>query len=92
MWNSCYTVRMDLHELSPDELKRLAPLAETTYGTLRQVAAGRRKMSSAMAINVEKASRRLGWDIRREDLNTGCAKCEFARACRKVATLKDAMK
>lgn len=76
-------IRRTLGELSQPEIKKLAPLAGTTYGSLRQVAAGRRGASSRTAIAIERAARRLGWDIRREDLNSGCAVCEFARACRK---------
>ena len=74
---------MKLSELNPAQLKRLAPLAKTSYAHLRHVAAGRRGASSEMAIHIEKAAKRMKLDLRREDLNAGCAGCEFAKKCRK---------
>ena len=75
---------MNLIDLTPTQLKRLAALAKTTYGTLRHVAAGRRGMSSEAAIRVERAAKRMGKDVRRETLNAGCESCEFAKACRRT--------
>lgn len=72
-----------LADLNAQQLKKLAPLAKTTYGTLRQVAAGHRSLSSMAAIAVEKAGRRIGLNLPRELHANGCATCEFARACRK---------
>lgn len=74
---------MNLIDFTPTQLKRLAALAKTTYGTLRHVAAGRRGMSSEAAIRVERAAKRMGKDVRRETLNAGCESCEFARDCRR---------
>lgn len=73
---------MKLSELTPAQLKRLAALAKTSYDSLRHVTAGRRGASSEMAIRIERAARRMKLDLRREDLNAGCAGCEFARKCR----------
>lgn len=83
-WNTCYSASMNLIDLTPTQLKRLAALAKTTYGTLRHVAAGRRGMSSEAAIRVERAAKRMGKDVRRETLNAGCESCEFAKACRRA--------
>ncbi len=73
-----------LRDLTAEQLKKLAPLAKTTYGTLRQVAAGRRSLSASMAIDVERAAKRIGINLPREQHASACAKCEFARACRKA--------
>lgn len=75
---------MNLIDLTPTQLKRLAALAKTTYGTLRHVAAGRRGMSSEAAIRIERGAKRMGLDVRRESLNAGCEMCEFAKACRRA--------
>lgn len=83
-WNTCYSASMNLVDFTPTQLKRLAALAKTTYGTLRHVAAGRRGMSSEAAIRVERAAKRMGKDVRRETLNAGCESCEFAKACRRA--------
>lgn len=69
--------------LTPAELKKLAPLAKTTYGALRQVASGRRQMSADMASTVERAAARIGLNLPREMHASACSKCEFARQCRK---------
>lgn len=76
---------MKLPELTPDQLRRLAALAECSPASLRHVAAGRRSMSAEMAIRVERAGKRMRLDLRREDLNSGCGVCEFAKKCRKIA-------
>lgn len=73
-----------IRELMPADLRAIAPLAKTTAGTLRQYAIGRRRMSSSVAIAVEKAGARLGFNLPRELHALGCEVCEFARACRKV--------
>lgn len=83
-WNTCYSASMNLIDLTPTQLKRLAALAKTTYGTLRHVAAGRRGMSSEAAIRIERGAKRMGLDVRRESLNAGCEMCEFAKACRRA--------
>ena len=73
---------MKLSELTTAQLKRLAVLAKTSYDNLRHVRTGRRNMSSEMAIRIERAAKRMRLDVRREDLNSGCKGCEFARKCR----------
>ena len=64
------------------ELARLAKLAGSSYNSLRQVGATR-GVSAQMAIRIERAAKKMGRDVRREDLNPGCAVCEFAKKCRK---------
>lgn len=76
---------MTLSGLTPDQLRRLATLAQCSPASLRHVAAGRRSMSAEMAIRVERAAKRMRLDLRREDMNSGCAGCEFAKKCRKIA-------
>jgi len=75
---------MKLIDLDPTQLKRLAALAKTSYGSLRHVAAGRRGVSSEAAIRIERGAKRMGLDVRRESLNAGCEMCEFARDCRRT--------
>jgi plasmid maintenance system antidote protein VapI len=75
-----------LADLDPTQIKRLAALAQCSPGALRHVQAGRRNMSAEMAIRVERAATRMRLDLRREDMNAGCEKCEFAKACRKLST------
>lgn len=75
---------MKISELDPTQIRRLAALAKCSPGSLRHVSQGRRGVSSEMAIRLERAARRMGLDLRRETMNTGCATCEFARNCRKV--------
>lgn len=75
---------MHLKDLTPAQRKRLAALAKTTDGSLRQMQT-RRRPSASMALRIERAAKRMGLDIRREDLAAGCDSCEFARACRKLA-------
>lgn len=70
-------------DLSVDELKKLAVLSKASYMTLRHFAAGRRQMSSTMAIEVERAGKRMGLNLPRELHANGCRRCEFARQCRK---------
>lgn len=70
--------------LTPADLKRLAPMAKTTYGALRQVASGRRQMSADMASTVERAAARIGFNLPRELHASACKGCEFARQCRKA--------
>lgn len=73
---------MNLIDLTPIQLRRLAKLAKTSYDTLRHAATGRRGVSSQAAIRIERAGHRMGLDLRREQMSAGCAKCEFAKACR----------
>lgn len=73
---------MNLRILTPTQLKRLAALAKTSYDSLRHVASGRRGASAEMAIRIERAAKRMRLDVRREELNSGCRGCEFAKKCR----------
>lgn len=79
---------MKLTDLIPGQIKRLAALVGCNPDSLRHVKMGRRALSAEMAIKVEKAGRRLKLNLRREDMNSGCAKCEFARKCRGYAALR----
>jgi hypothetical protein len=74
---------MKLKDLTPLQRRRLAALTPCSEGALRHSSAGRRGISSLMAIRLERAARRMGLDIKREDMNSGCKVCEFARICRK---------
>lgn len=75
---------MKVSQLTPEQIRRLAPLVPTSIATLRQVAHGQRGVTALKAIAIERAAAKLGLDIRRESLNPGCANCEFAKACRQV--------
>ena len=68
--------------LTPDLRRQLAKLSRTSAGSLRQYAEGRRGITPALAIRVEKAVTELGFKtIWRTQLNDTCGKCEFARTC-----------
>lgn len=76
---------MNLRDLTPRQIRQLAlAVGSTTEGTMRGIASGHRRVSSKRAIEIEAAARKLGWDIRRESLNSGCASCDFAKACRRA--------
>lgn len=72
-----------ISSLTYKQLGRLAPLAKTSQDSLRGYQNGSRKMSSEMAIRVERAGKRIGLNLPRELHANGCAQCEFARICRK---------
>lgn len=74
---------MKISELTPEQIREMAPLVPTSEGSLRQVVTAHRGVSAERAIAVERAAAKIGLTIRRESLNTGCASCEFAKACRK---------
>ena len=76
-------MRIKITDLTANVLRKLSALSGISYDMLRHYASGRRGVKSLTAIRIERAARRLRLDIRREDLNNGCAQCEFARACRK---------
>jgi DNA-binding transcriptional regulator YdaS (Cro superfamily) len=71
---------MNLKDLLASQLKRIAALIDgpTSYGALRQVVHGRRKMSAEMAIEVERAAKRIGLDVPREENCAACGGCEYA--------------
>jgi len=76
--------------------KRLAELSGTTLGTLFQLRAGAKNSSGKpntrpeTAIAIEKATRAVFAEdpatfiVRREDLCSGCAGCEFLAAAREL--------
>ncbi len=78
-------MRTNIRRLTAEQLRQLSAKSGISYDMLRHYASGRRGTKSLTAIKIERAARRLRLDIRREDLNNGCAQCEFARACRKNA-------
>ena len=78
-------MRTNIRRLTAEQLRQLSAKSGISYDMLRHYARGRRGIKSLTAIKIERAARRLRLDIRREDLNNGCAQCEFARACRKNA-------
>lgn len=78
-------MRSKLIDLPASVLHKLSALTGISYDMLRHYARGRRGIKSLTAIRIERGARRLRIDLRREDLNDGCAQCEFARACRKSA-------
>jgi len=78
-------MRSKLIDLPASVLHKLSALTGISYDMLRHYASGRRGMKSLTAIKIERGARKLRLDLRREDLNDGCAQCEFARACRKSA-------
>lgn len=75
---------MKIHKLTPTQVAEIAPLVPTTRDSLRHVVTGRRGVSADKAIAIEKAAGKVGLSITRESLNAGCAKCEFARQCRRA--------
>lgn len=93
-WNKCYIgamssippIQRHIRDLTHAELVKLAEAigGKTSKDTLRQYALGRRQMSSAMAIKVEKAGKKINMFLPREAHAAGCSVCEFARACRKA--------
>lgn len=78
-------MRSKLIDLPASVLHKLSALTGISYDMLRHYARGRRGIKSLTAIRIERGARKLRLDLRREDLNDGCAQCEFARACRKSA-------
>lgn len=66
--------------LTPPQRKRFAALAKSTPGSLRQLAEGRRGISSGFAIRIEKAGGRMGVGcLNRTDLSDDCRGCEYAK-------------
>lgn len=75
---------MKISDLTPEQIREMAPLVPTSEGTLRQIVTAHRGVSSGRAIAVERAASKIGLSIPRETLNSGCAGCEFAKACRRI--------
>jgi len=74
---------MRLIDLTREQLERLAAAVGTSYDTMRHYARGRRGVSAAKAIVIEKAAKRMRLDVQREDLCAACSGCELARKARK---------
>ena len=81
-----YIRGMKITDITAEQARKIAALLAITTNAFRAVVKGRRGTSSLRAIAIEKAAKRIGLDIRRESLNAGCAKCEFAKRCRKETT------
>jgi DNA-binding transcriptional regulator YdaS (Cro superfamily) len=75
---------MKIADLTPEQIREMAPLVPTSEGALRQNVTAHRGVSSQRAIAIERAASKIGLSIPRESLNPGCAACEFAKACRQV--------
>lgn len=82
-----------LANATPQEKARLARLAKTTTGNLKQVAGAYRtngKLSTTpeLARKLEEGAVRIAREglpeLNREDLCTACGKCEFAKEARKA--------
>lgn len=75
---------------TPVSRERLAHLADTTLGTLRQIAGsyrtkGRPRVTPELAARIERAVKTIGGPkVLREELCPACAACEFAKRCRKT--------
>ena len=73
-------------EMTPELRRRFVKVLGTTPGTARQYAEGRRGISSAVAIRIEKATMLMGTKfprLNRMQLNETCGSCEFAIRCTK---------
>lgn len=81
-----------MQQASAAQLTRLARLARTTVGTLRQIAGRYRKSNTTaeLALRIDRAAAVLRSrdptlpDIPRESLSAACRGCEFAKRCRKA--------
>lgn len=74
-----------LKSLTTDQRRAVADSAGVLDDSLRLVQHGHRNMSAKQAIRIERAAKKVGVDLRREDLCAACGGCEFARAARKLA-------
>lgn len=71
--------------MSPVEREAFAVLVKSTAGSMRQVAEGRRGVSSDLASRIERATVKIGVKpISRMELNSTCGSCEFARYVKKL--------
>jgi hypothetical protein len=81
-----------MNQASTSQLIRLARLARTTVGTLRQISGRYRKSNTTaeLAVRIDHAAAVLRSrdptlpDIPRESLSAACRGCEFAKRCRKA--------
>ncbi len=77
-------LRSWMKQATPLEKRELAKLAKTSVENLYHVAAGRRGVSSTLAIRLEEASLALGGSmLKREELAAGCRACNFPSRCRR---------
>ena len=73
-------------EMTPELRRQFTKLMRSTPGAVRQYAEGRRGISPAVAIRIEKATIEMNVKtgiINRTELNQTCHTCEYARRCRK---------
>jgi len=78
-----------LHAATPQQIDKLARLAHTTVGHLRQVAGAYRtegllRTTPTLARNLELAAAKIPQvkvAIKREDLCPACFLCEYRKAC-----------
>lgn len=81
-----------MQQANTQQLTRLARLARTTVGSLRQIAGRYRKSNTTaeLAIRIDHAAAVLRSrdpslpEIPRESLSAACRGCEFAKRCRKA--------
>jgi len=87
------TLQRWMRAASLEEREQLAKHAGTTLGTLRQTAGayrtnGKLTASADLAIAIERGTSALYRPglhvVRREQLASACAKCEFAKQCRRA--------
>lgn len=80
---------------TPVDRRNLARKANTSLGTLRQIAGGYRKTNvtadlaaridrGVQAVNHQSIVRPRLPEVRRESLCPACASCEFAKQCRNI--------
>lgn len=80
-----------MQRASTEQLERLAKLANTTIGTLRNIGGGYREsnVTAELAVRIDHAAAVMRSrdpdlpSIDRETLSDACQRCEFAKACRK---------
>jgi len=76
-------------KLEPKMRERLARLAGTSPGSLRQYAEGRRRVNPELAAQLEKSIKLMGYvPINRTQLNDTCKRCEYARRCLRLDEVK----
>lgn len=71
-------------KMTPEQRRRFSLVLKMSPGSARQYAEGRRGISSAMAIRIEKASHMMGRGfekLSRMQLNDTCRTCEYAKRC-----------
>lgn len=76
---------MKLHQLTPEQRESLAAATDTNADSIRHLGKSRRGASATMAIKLEKGAKKIGIELRREDMCVACGGCEFAKKARKEA-------